>query len=110
MFIKVNHHNFATLFLSGLETCRHALFPHDALAVAKLSVDGVFWILVAKRHRVGIDDDTYIGKGMKYGTSSTDVALQFSWVSVHANEQTLAIDFILDIACRCLHNWMQRYE
>ena len=96
VFVKVNHHNLTALFLCSLEACCHTSFSHNALAIAQFSVDGVLWILVAKRHRVGIDDDADFCKGMEYGASSTDIALQFSWVSVHTDKQTLAIDFILD--------------
>jgi len=62
----------------------------------------IVWALMMMQ----INDDADFSKGMKYCTSGTDVALQFSWVSVHANEQTLTIDVILDMVCRCLHNWM----
>ena len=55
---------------------------------------------------MGVDDDADFGKGMEYGASSTDVALQFSWVSVHTDKQTLAIDFILNIVCRCFKKQM----
>ena len=47
----------------------HSFFAHDSLAVAKLSINSVFWILMAKRHGVGVDDNDDIGKGVENGTS-----------------------------------------
>ena len=72
MFVKVDNHNLAALFLGGFETSRHSFFTHDALTVAQLSVDGVFRILMAKRHGVGINDDGDIGKGMKNEQKRTE--------------------------------------
>ena len=103
MLIKVDYYNLAALFLGRLKTCRNTPFPHDSFTVSQLAIDGVFWILVPQGHRMGIDDDGHIGKGVKDCSRSTNVTAEFSLVGIHANQQTLTKNFILNVICMCIH-------
>ena len=57
VFIKIYHHYFASLFLGRLEDSSHTFLTHNAFTISKLTIDSVLWILVSKRHSMGIDDN-----------------------------------------------------
>ena len=104
MLVKVDNNNLTTLFLCSLKTCCYSFLTHNSFAVTQLTTNCIFRILMTKRHGVSINSDCNIYKGMKNGSSGTDITGKFSLVSVHTDEQTLTKDFIFYIIGRSCHN------
>ena len=104
MLVKVDNNNLTTLVLCSLKTCSYSFLTHNSFTVTQLATNCIFRILMTKRHGVSINSNGNICKGMKNGSSGTDITGKFSLVSVHTDEQTLTIDFIFYIIGRFCHN------